>query len=201
MSMVNFRRDKTDPKLPPRPTPPVARPSEPTPPSRPRELHPVAQEYMARYAAVWDENDALRAENERLKSEIEVARKLDEARTTMLNDLQQQLADAVRNGDKRVEAIELHFRDRLAQAERSKERYLRYAVGIGEQLKSCADHIATAHASAMEMSNTAPLDEAEKKIEAEMKDLVGRAAAQGAAPASPQRDGVMGLDESAADKT
>jgi hypothetical protein len=54
----------------------------------------------------------------------------------------------------------------------------------------------------MEMANTDSLDDAEKKIEAEMKELVGHQGRQEGAPAaSPQSGGAMALDERAADKT
>src|SRR5262245_28042247 len=168
MIMLNIRRGNSDPALA-RATPPV--PAKPTP-VQPRELHPAAQAAAAQYSAVWEENDILRAENQRLKNEVEVARNLDAEKTALLSNLRQQLDDAQRHGDERVYQIEAHFRDRLAQAERSKERYLRYAVGISERLKVCADQIAEAHAGAMEMANTAPLDAAEQKIEAEVKELI-----------------------------
>ena len=60
---------------------------------------------------------------------------------------------------------ETHLRERLAEAERNKERYLRYAVSISERLKSCGENIAAAHDIAMDMAQSSPkLDDIEQEI-------------------------------------
>jgi hypothetical protein len=168
MTMVSpFRKGNSDPRLP-QTNPPAPPPSM----VQPRELHPAAKAAAAQYSAVWEENDILRAENQRLKNEIDVARNLDIEKTAMLSDMRARLDEAGRSADDRVAKVELHYRDRLAEAERAKERYLRYAVGIGERIKGCLEQLAGAHAHAMDMADSTPIDAAVHKIDAAMKEMV-----------------------------
>jgi hypothetical protein len=118
-----------------------------------RELHPAAAEAAARYSQVWEENDSLRAENNRLRNELDVARNLDVEKTALLSDLRQTLADSQARNDDRMYKIEAHFRERLAESERNKERYLRYATAIAERLKGITDQIVAAHSAAMDMAS------------------------------------------------
>jgi hypothetical protein len=159
MSMVNFRRGSGEPKQP-QVVPTMAQPRE-------RQLHPAAQAAAAEYSAVWTENDFLRNENQRLKNEIDVARKVDEEKSALISDLRVRVADAQTSADERVDKIETHFRERLADAERAKERYLRYAVGIRERLKACREMITTADAEALEMAHNEPAN-----IDQEIKGII-----------------------------
>jgi regulator of replication initiation timing len=118
-----------------------------------RELHPAAAEAAARYSQVWEENDSLRAENDRLRNELDVSRNLDVEKTALLSDLRQTLADSQARNDDRMYKIEAHFRERLAESERNKERYLRYATAIAERLKGITDQIVAAHSAAMDMAS------------------------------------------------
>jgi DNA-binding ferritin-like protein len=140
--------------------------------NRHRELHPAAAEAVARYSAVWDENEKLIAETTKLRSDNEMLHRVDAEKTALISDLRRCLEDSARAADERVARVELHLRERLADAERSKERYLRYAVAIAERLKACGDQITEAHNSAMEMANTTPMDSAEHKIDEEMRKLL-----------------------------
>jgi len=130
-----------------------------------RELHPAARDAISRYSAVFDENDRLIEENAKLKGDNEVLRRVDAEKTALLSTLRQNLEEAQRAADERVQKTEAHFRERLADAERAKERYLRYAVTISERLKACGDQIAAAHDIAMEMANRPP-DPPDKELEA-----------------------------------
>ena len=167
MSMPTFRKGNSG-----EPKPPMMQHEVAQQVARPRELHPAAAEAVARYSAVWDENEKLTAAITKLQNDNEILRRVDAEKTALISDLRRNLEETQRTSDDRVQRVELHFRDRLGQAERSKERYLRYAVAISERLKACGDQIAEAHASAMDMANTTPLDAAEKRIEDEMKTLV-----------------------------
>lgn len=168
--MVMGRGNQNQPPMPQRPARPAPPPPEAQLPSR--ELHPAAQEAVARYSAVWDENDRLRADNQRLEGENDVLRKVDAEKSSMLSDLRRTLEETQRAADDRVNRTEAHFRERLVAAELGKERYLRYAVTLSERLKACSEQIAAAHDVAMEMANTkGQLDRVEDDIAAEIARL------------------------------
>jgi hypothetical protein len=134
---------------------------------RPRELHPAAAEAVARYNQVWEENDRLAAESAKLTGENEILRRVDAEKTALISDLRRTVEETQRGSDERLAKAENHFRQRLAESERAKERYLRYAVSISERLKACGDQIAAAHETAMEMaSGTSPAEGIEREIAA-----------------------------------
>jgi hypothetical protein len=120
--------------------------------ARPREVHPAVTEFHNRYAKIWEDNDALRGENDRLTKENEVLRKLDAEKSALIESLRQGLVEAQRVTDQRMGTQETHFRERLAEAERAKERYLRYAVSISTDIKSCIQNLEAADQTAMEMA-------------------------------------------------
>jgi hypothetical protein len=155
----------------------VAAPPVPVPTmQRPRELHPAAAEAVAKYNQVWEENDRLLAENAKLHGENDVLRRVDAEKTALISTLRQNLEDAQKMADDRVLKTEMHLRDRLAESERSKERYLRYAVTISERLKACGDQITAAHDIAMEMGHNVPdqqLNQIEAAITAAVKQRNG----------------------------
>jgi hypothetical protein len=145
--------------------PPVVPPAQ----QRPRELHPAAADTIERIHQVWDENERLVAENRTLSGDNEVLRRVDAEKSALISTLRQNLEDAQKTADDRVYKTEAHLRERLAEAERNKERYLRYAVTISERLKACGDQIAAAHDVAMDMASKVPdqqLDEVEAAVKA-----------------------------------
>ena len=97
------------------------------------------------------------------------------------------MADSQHQADERIYKIEEHFRGRLAESERIKERYLRYAVAIAERLKGCADQISKAHSSALELAASEEAKQ-EENMDEEMRQLIGKTY------------NAMGLDESAAEE-
>src|SRR5215467_8100771 len=99
----------------------VAIPPQP----RSREVHPAVTEFQNRYAQMWDDNEELRASNTRLINENEMLRRLDAEKTALVSSLRQTLEDSQRSTEERLSKQEHHFRERLAEAERAKERYLR----------------------------------------------------------------------------
>jgi hypothetical protein len=144
--------------------------------SRSRELHPAAAEAMARYTAVWEENDRLHEHNAKLAKENEVLRKVDAEKTALISDLRRTLEESQRSSDIRVNNVETHYRERLAEAERSKERYLRFAVAISERLEACVEDLSSAHKTAMDMASKIPdraLDEIDQAI-ADVARTVGK---------------------------
>src|SRR5215831_5544870 len=111
----------------------MQRPMMPSTPPPPRELHPAAADAVARYSRVWEENDRLAADNVRLTQDNEVLKRIDAEKTALISDLRRQLEDTQQKADDRVHRTETHFRERLAESERIKERYLRFAVSISER--------------------------------------------------------------------
>jgi hypothetical protein len=120
---------------------------------RQRELHPVAAEAMAKYTAVWEENDRLIEENQQLRKDNEALRAIDNEKSVLISNLRDVGQEAQRMSDDRIEKLEMHYRERLAEVERAKESYLRYAVTISERLKIGAENITQAHKIAMEMAS------------------------------------------------
>jgi len=134
---------------------------------RPREMHPAVQEAMGRYAAIWEENDELRTENGKLQKENDVLRKLDQEKSALIDSLRAGIAEAQKVTDQRLSTQETHYRERLAEAERAKERYLRYAVSISTDIKACITSLEAADQTAMEMAHSPgkkQLDEVEAAI-------------------------------------
>jgi len=122
--------------------------------ARPREMHPAVQEAMGRYAAIWEENDELRTENGNLAKENEVLRQIDREKSALIDSLRTAIAEAQKVTDQRLSVQEAHYRERLGQAELAKERYLRYAVSISTDIKSCIQSLEAADATAMDMANS-----------------------------------------------
>jgi hypothetical protein len=132
-------------------------------------MHPAVQEAMGRYAAIWEENDELRVENGKLAKDNEVLRKLDQEKTALIASLRATLEEAQKTTDARLSKQEAHFRERLAEVERAKERYLRYAVGISERLQACISDLQAANEAAMDMARHPgddALDEVQKAVAA-----------------------------------
>ena len=125
--------------------------------TRSREMHPAVQEAMGRYAAIWEENDEFRSENGKLQKENEVLRKLDAEKSALIESLRAAILESQKTTDARLSAQETHYRERLAEIERAKERYLRYAVSISTDIKACISNLEAADATAMEMAKT-PLE-------------------------------------------
>ena len=121
--------------------------------ARPREMHPAVAETLSRYAEVWEENDKLREENSRLQKDNEVLQKLDQEKTALIVDLRKTLDQTQKTSDERLHKAEVHFRERLAEAERAKERYLRYAVSISERIQGCISDLEAAHSISMDMAH------------------------------------------------
>jgi len=172
--MTNIDSRKTGDSKMPRPTmPPVpARHHDAAQASaRPRELHPAAADTIERIHLVWEENDKLRAENNQLTKDNEVLKRVDAEKTKLISDLRQQLDNTQKTTDIRVQDVETHFRERLAESERAKERYLRYAVSISERLKAAGDDITAAHEAAMDMAGKS-LDQTISEIETGMAKMV-----------------------------
>ena len=154
------------------PTKNVPAPSMPAPPPpRQRELHPAAADAVATYSQVWHENDRLLSENARLTQDNEVLRRTDAEKTAMISDLRRAVEETQRSADERVHKVETHHRDRLAESEKAKERYLRFAVSISERLRAAGDDIAAAHESAMEMANKS-LDQTISELEVGMSKML-----------------------------
>jgi predicted translin family RNA/ssDNA-binding protein len=130
-------------------------------------MHPAVAETMSRYAEVWDENDKLRDENVQLVKDNEVLQRLDQEKSTLIIDLRRTLEETQRTSDDRLHKAEVHFRERLAEAERAKERYLRYAVSISERIQGCISDLEAAHSTSMEMAHQDP-----KEIEDEISSAV-----------------------------
>jgi len=133
--------------------------------SRPREMHPAVQEAMGRYAQIWEENDKLRDDNIRLAHENDVLRKLDTEKSALIESLRAGMVEAQKITDQRLAAQETHYRGRLAEAERAKERYLRYAVSISTDLKAAIQNLEAADQTAMDMAHT-PSDKQLSEIDA-----------------------------------
>jgi len=134
-----------------------------------REMHPAAADAVARYSAVFDENELLRNENAELLNANEVLRRVDAEKSAIVADLRRIIDETQRAATEQVRAVEDHYRGRLTETERAKERYLRYAVSIAERLKACGDQIAAAHDTAMKMAT----DEGKvAAIEQEMREFV-----------------------------
>jgi ribosomal protein L16 Arg81 hydroxylase len=139
-----------------------------------RDLHPAARDAVARYSEVWDENDRLTGEAVQLRGENEVLRRVDAEKTALISDLRRTLEESQRVTDQRVAKLEQDCRHRVAESERAKERYLRFAVAISERLKVCGDQIAAAHDSAMEMAKSGGVDmetEIAKLLESSKQDV------------------------------
>jgi hypothetical protein len=137
--------------------------------ARPREMHPAVQEAMGRYAAIWEENDELRVENGKFEKDNEVLRKLDQEKSALIVSLRSALEEAQKTTDARLSKQEAYFRERLAESERAKERYLRYAVAISERIQGCISDLQVANDSAMDMARSPSeqtLDEVQKAISA-----------------------------------
>jgi hypothetical protein len=170
--MIDIRKLTGDSKMVPTKTTPV--PSMPPPPQRPRprELHPAAADTIEKIHLVWEENERLSNENIRLSQDNEVLKRTDVEKTSIISDLRRQIEEAQRTGDERLEKSETHFRERLAESERSKERYLRFAVTISERLKAAGDDIAAAHESAMEMAHKSSLDQTVSELDAGIAKMI-----------------------------
>ena len=138
--------------------------------ARPKEMHPAVAEAMGRYAAIWEENDELRAENGKLQQENDVLRKLDQEKSALIDSLRSGIAEAQKVTDQRLSAQETHYRERLAEAERAKERYLRFAVSMSERVESCMSDLQATHDLAMEMAHQTP-SEIEGHIAEAIKDI------------------------------
>jgi len=134
--------------------------------ARPREIHPAVTEFHNKYAQVWDENDRLIAENIRLTKENEVLRQLDAEKSALIDSLRKTAEEAHRTTDARMAAQETHFRERVAEAERAKERYLRFAVSMSERVQSCISDLQATHDLAMEMAHGSnkPLNDVEQAV-------------------------------------
>jgi hypothetical protein len=128
-------------------------------------MHPAVAEAMGRYAAIWEENDELRAENGKLQQENEVLRKLDKEKSAIIDSLRAGIAEAQKVADQRLSGQEIHYRERLAEAERAKERYLRYAVSISTDIKACITNLEAADQTAMEMAHS-PGENALQEVDA-----------------------------------
>ena len=138
--------------------------------SRSREMHPAVQEAMGRYAQIWEENDKLRDENARLAHENDVLRKLDIEKSGLIDSLRAGIAEGQKVTDQRLGTQETHYRERLAEAERAKERYLRFAVSMSERVQSCISDLKATHDLAMEMAHQNP-SEVEEQIANAIKEI------------------------------
>lgn len=143
---------------------------EPPTEERQRDLHPAAVEAVTRYSQVWDENDRLVQENQRLRNDNEMLQRLDKEKTALINDLRQQIIDLQHRAEERLTRSETYHRERLAEADKSKERYLRYAVSINERLRACIDQIHAAHNLALEMAQKKP-QQLEEEINVTVEQL------------------------------
>jgi len=141
-------------------------------------MHPAVQEAMGRYAAIWEENDELRTENGKLQKENEVLRSLDKEKSDLIASLRKTAEDAQTAFDARLNQAESHLRERLAEAERAKERYLRYAVSMSERIQSSITDLQAMHDVAMDMAHSSnPTDKAMSAIQkaiTEAEDAVER---------------------------
>jgi hypothetical protein len=138
----------------------------------PRKMHPAVAETMSRYAEVWDENDRLHNANVQLIKDNEVLQRLDQEKSALIVDLRHTLEETQKASDERLHKAEAHHRERLAEAERAKERYLRYAVSISERIQGCISDLEAAHSTSMEMAHTPSdkvLDEVNEAIAAVTK--------------------------------
>jgi len=166
--MANIDTRKTgDSKMPRPPQPPARIPQ----PQSSRELHPEAADTIDRIYHVWDENKKLIIDNDRLTKDNEVLKRVDAEKTALISDLRRQIEETQQASDKRVHDTETHFRERLAESEKAKERYLRYAVSISERLKAAGDDIAAAHDAAMDMAGKS-LDQTISEIETGMSRII-----------------------------
>jgi DNA-binding Lrp family transcriptional regulator len=100
------------------------------------QLSPGAAEEIARYSAVWEQNAALHEENGKLRAENEMLRRLDAEKTAIISDLRRNFEETVRASDDRIAIAEAHFHERIAEADRNKEVYLRYTMQFNERLTS-----------------------------------------------------------------
>jgi hypothetical protein len=130
-------------------------------------MHPAVAETMSRYAEVWDENDRLRDANIQLIKDNEVLQRLDQEKSALIKDLRHTLEETQKTSDERLHKAEVHHRERLTEAERAKERYLRYAVSISERIRGCISDLEAAHSTSMEMAN-----QSSAEIESEIADAV-----------------------------
>jgi hypothetical protein len=117
-------------------------------------LHPAAQDAIDRYSAIFDENDRLINEAKELRNENEMLRRVDGEKTALISDLRRMIEDNQHMNDQRIAKLEIDYRQRVTDAERAKERYLRFAVAISERLKVCGDQISAAHETAMDMAKS-----------------------------------------------
>jgi hypothetical protein len=116
-----------------------------------QEIHPAVQQHVAAFSDALQERDALRVENQNLRSHIQVLE-------TSVRELQYQL-----------------------DAERiSKERYQRYSVTVQTLNESIARAAEQAHKASLEFAikeEAKPLPSKPKplsEVEAEVQDLVNR---------------------------
>jgi hypothetical protein len=137
--------------------------------ARPKEMHPAVAEAMGRYAQIWEENDELRTENGNLQKENDVLRKLDAEKSALIESLRIAITEAQRVTDQRLSTQEAYYRERLAEAERAKERYLRYAVSISTDIKACITSLEAADTTAMEMAHS-PGEKALKDIDTAIEE-------------------------------
>jgi hypothetical protein len=121
---------------------------------RPREIHPAVTEFQNNYARVWEDNDRLREENSRLIHDNEVLRQVDKEKSALIETLRASIVEAQKVADQRLATQEEHYRGRLTEAERHRERYMRYAVSMSTDLKSAISNLEAADATAMEMAHS-----------------------------------------------
>src|SRR5215471_21545174 len=129
-------RDGAAKAQPPQPSAPAVMPQR-----DPREIHPAAVEAAVKWSQMWDHNDRLTADNERMRNELEILERVDREKDGVIDSLRDVVTETQRNSDQRVEILETHYRAELAKAERDKERYLRYAVDLSRRLLSCGEQI------------------------------------------------------------
>jgi len=168
-------RDGAAKAQPPQPSAPAVMPQR-----DPREIHPAAVEAAVKWSQMWDHNDRLTADNERMRNELEILERVNREKDDIIESLRDVVTETQRNTDQRVEILETHYLERLAKAEThylerlakaesDKERYLRYAVDFSGRLRSCGEQITTAlnscaeqitgmHRAAMEMARAEAME-------------------------------------------
>ena len=156
------------------PAPRLVAPNMPIPQRRPQQQLPqAAAEAVARYAEVFEENERLSNECVKLRQENDTLRRVDAEKTALISDLRKAFEESQRTADARLAKAETEARYRLAESERAKERYLRYAVSISERLKTCGDQIAAAHDIAMELAHER--DRPDAAVEAAIEQAISAA--------------------------
>jgi hypothetical protein len=80
-------------------------------------------------------------------------RRVEAEKTAIIADLRRNFEASVRASDDRIAMAEAHFRERLAESERNKEIYLRFAVSINERLNSGIDQIMAAREIARQLAH------------------------------------------------